>query len=72
MAKKPKKKFEGVRRAYINWHGMIDPKTHNRPEVVSAYFMGFWTAFSDREAAHFLSLCNEKDFIAMMNYPMWQ
>ena len=71
MAKKKSKKFAGVKRAYVNWHGMIDPRTHNKPEVVSAYFMGFWTAFSNREAVEFLALCDKEDFKAMMAYPMW-
>ena len=74
MAKKKSKKlkkFAGVRRAYVNWHGMHDKKTHNKQEVIAAYFMGFWTAFSDREAVEFLALCDRSDFEAMMAYPMW-
>jgi len=70
MAKK--QKFVGVKRAYINWHGMLDTRTHNKPEVVQAYFLGFWTAFTVPEAVHFLTLCNKKDFKTMMNYPIWQ
>ena len=73
MAKKKKvgKKMAGVARTYVNWHGMWRHRKNDQDKVM-CYFMGAWSAFNDKQAAYFMTLCNKKDFEEMMKYPMWQ
>lgn len=70
MSSKKKKKFSGVRRVYINWHGMRKCKS-NAPAIVQNYFMGAWSAFDDDQAVEFIHMCTKKDLKALMSYPMW-
>jgi len=69
MSKK-KKKYAGVRRVWINWHGMRKCKSNSQKEVM-CYFLGAWTAFDNEECIEFIRLCTRKDMRLIMTYPIW-
>ena len=61
-----------VQLCYTNWHEMLKKKAKNSKKMVTCYFMGFWTAFTDKQVVEFIKLCTKKDLKVIMSYPIWK
>jgi len=60
------KKYKAVERVLENWRSVKDKKSYGE-----AYFMGFWSIMTDKQATILLGLLTKEEFEIVINYPIW-